>query len=257
MKPLSEREKVVRDAAERLCEMSNDHDWESLRRYVHALCYEPDSIIITWPLRAPGPWIDSRNLLKAAIINGCTDIIKNLFNCPNFLTVFGTTHRPLAVELWEISIELIASFGRTDMLEMVLKERQFSRRVMRGFALGPAIRSGHLEMARLLCEPLWGPIDFILSTKCIYGNLTNGMLHSTSSDVSSQLFVLLRSCATAQYPVDVEEPGRTKLLLEVASNALQRVDVATWLLDNDASAEYGNADGGATPEARAFVLDSS
>jgi hypothetical protein len=168
MKPLSEREKVVRDAAERLCEISNDHDWESLRRYVHALCYEPDSIIITWPLRAPGPWIDSRNLLKAAIINGCTDIVKNLFNCPNFLTVFGTTHRPLAVGL----------------LEMVLKERQFSRRVMRGFALGPAIRSGHVEMARLLCEPLWGPIDFILSTKCIYGNLTNGMLHSTPSDVS-------------------------------------------------------------------------
>jgi hypothetical protein len=38
-KPLSRREQVVHDAAKGFLEMGNDHNWELLRRYVHALCY--------------------------------------------------------------------------------------------------------------------------------------------------------------------------------------------------------------------------
>jgi hypothetical protein len=38
-KPVSRREQVIHDAAEGLCGVGSDHDWELLRRYVHALCY--------------------------------------------------------------------------------------------------------------------------------------------------------------------------------------------------------------------------
>jgi hypothetical protein len=85
-------------------------------------------------------------------------------------------------------------------------------------------------VVRFLYESRWGPVDFIKSTECVYRNLTNDMLHSPLANCSSQVFVFIRSCATAQYPVDVEEPVCTKLLLEVAYSALQRVNVATLLV---------------------------
>jgi hypothetical protein len=177
-------------------------------------------------------------------MNDCTGVVQSLFDYPISWLFLGKHHNRLAVELWQTPVELIASFGRIDISEMVLKERRFLRRNMRGLALSTAIRSEHLEVVDLICPLRWGLVDFLKSTG-VYENLIMGMLHSQMADFSSQLLALLKSCATARYPVDLEEPSPTKPRVEVGSNALQRVNLGTWLLDNGTSAECGNADIGA------------
>jgi hypothetical protein len=118
------------------------------------------------------------------VINGRTGIVKSPFDYPNVLALFGKHHNRLAVELWQTQIELIASFGEIGILKLVLRERQLSRRNMRGLALSTAIRSGHLEVVELICHLRWGLVDFMENTG-VYENLTMGMLHSSLTDFFS------------------------------------------------------------------------
>lgn len=152
-KPLSDREKSVKETAGRLCKATGAQGQISLRNYVHAMCYQPYRAMQKVPLEPLQPWFESRYLLQAAIINDCTDVVKSLFNSQDFYGVFGRYHTREFTELWSNPVDLVGEFGRVDDLRMLLAHRRLSRRDTRGLVLQPAIRNGQLDLIKCVFDP--------------------------------------------------------------------------------------------------------
>jgi hypothetical protein len=60
-------------------------------------------------------------------------------------------------------------------------------------------------------------------------------LYSSLVDYSAQLFAFLETCATTEYPIERKNPSMDDLHNKVTGRRLERVDLATWLLDHGAT----------------------
>jgi hypothetical protein len=250
-KPLSEREDQVQKAAEHLCRATGDDHQLSLRDYVHTMCYVPWRVLQRAKVEPPQPWDVSRHLLQAAIINGCTEVVNDMLKCADFASVLGCYYTCGSTETWASPLKLVGEFGRLEVLDMHLNNERFSRKFVRRLAFETAIRRGQLDLIKHIFDPKWGPNDlfgriewdsptragnvYLEEARFVRGKLINGTLHSSLADFSAQLFAFFETCATTEYPIGTKKPSMNDLLNKIAGRRPERVDVATWLLDNGAT----------------------
>ncbi|KAH8701201.1 hypothetical protein GQ44DRAFT_553488, partial [Phaeosphaeriaceae sp. PMI808] len=126
---------------------------------------------------------------------------------------------------------------------ILLADKRMSRKVLRKEALGPAIRSGRLDVVQRIFDQCWGPVDFINTEDYMADNIAMGMLHTPLSDFCHQPHAFPESRRTSLYPITLKKMDINDLLDDVSFYSPQRVDVATWLLDHGAMVQEKESPG--------------
>ncbi|KAF2676221.1 ankyrin [Lentithecium fluviatile CBS 122367] len=190
--------------ATRLSEQTGNSGVDSIRESVLALCATRGHLILTNSLFVQCDGDGEKHLLQAAIIR-------------NQAAILAGRSRNL------------------EILKTLLSTRRFRALAeMREEALSGAIAEGHLDTVKFICDPQWGPMNFISSAHCIEEALTSGAVRSNLVDFSQRLFALLKSRNTTQYPIEIEDLDPNQLLNDISINARQRADIVEYLLHHGA-----------------------
>jgi hypothetical protein len=227
--PLPAHMKIIRNTADYLCEQHCDgENPTTIREVVQTLCSQPSGLLKP-PLLHDCKLNESRILLQGAIIIKRPDIVRSVLQSPNTPNSILDNHS--AKDYFNSPLWLAGESGSLELIEILLSTRFRALDEAREHVMKGAIHGGHLEAIRFVLNPRWGPVNFISSSHCIEGPLVSGIIRSPDVDFYAQLYSLLDSCRTTQYPIELEAYSVNHILYDVASWDTQRADVAAHLLD--------------------------
>jgi hypothetical protein len=227
--PLPGYLRIIRNTAEYLCEQQCDSENPTtIREVVHTLCSQPSGFFKLPPLH-DCELNDSRTLLQGAIISKRPDVVRRILQLPN--TQDSILDDRSAKDYFNSPLWLAGESGSLELIEILLSTRFRALEEAREWVMKGAIHGGHLEAIRFILDPRWGPVNFISSAHCIEEPLVSGTIRSPDVDFYAQLYSLLDSRRTMQYPIELEPYNLDEILHEVVGWHTQRADVAAHLLD--------------------------
>lgn len=227
--PLPGHLRIIRNTAEYLCDQQSDgENTTTIREAVHTLCSQTSGLL-TSPLPYDCKLNEPRTLLQGAIITRRPDVVRSILELPN--TPDSILDDRSVKDYFHSPLWLAGESGSLELIEILLSTRFRALDETREHVMKGAIHGGHLEAIRFILDLRWGPVNFISSSHCIEGPLVSGTIRSPDVDFYAQLYSLLYSCRTTQYPIELVPYSVNYILYEVAGWHTQRVDVVEHLLD--------------------------
>jgi hypothetical protein len=136
-----------------LAERVGDSNPKTVRKYVSALCAGGPKMTL-----ACGSEEQAKHLLKAAIINNEAAVVGQILQDPDTPSDILDDAR----DMWLPSLTLAGRSGSVRMLRALLSTRRFRALAeMREDALRGAVHEGRLEVVAFICDPQWGPMNFV------------------------------------------------------------------------------------------------
>jgi hypothetical protein len=164
-----------------LAERVGNSNPNTVRKYVSALCVGGPKMTL-----ACGSEEQAKHLLKAAIINNEAAVVEQI------LQDHGTPSDILddARDMWLPPLTLAGRSGSVRMLRALLSTRRFRALAeMREDALRGALHEGRFEVVAFICDPQWGPMNFVSGQ--IFGRSSASQTISCSAPLDPLLHRLL------------------------------------------------------------------
>ncbi|KAF2003078.1 ankyrin [Amniculicola lignicola CBS 123094] len=227
---------ALKQVAEVLCNETGKHDDpETMREYVFKMCFraaERNELSLSKLMETPfkaNYTMGMRCLLRAAILNQCPEVVEKILQAPE-------TPDDILYDTWDNIMQqrpayIAGESGNLDIIKSVLSSRFWNMQEKREQALMGAIAGGHLDAVAFILKPQWGPLNFISSAGTVEVPLLSGILASPYVDFYTQLYALISSFASGQYPVHLFEPEPDELLDDICGASTQREDIAAYIIE--------------------------
>ena len=148
----------VYDTAVRLAERIGNSSPDTVRGYVRAMCAEPNLMLANFTLYVEDESKIQRNLLRAAIINNQHAIVEQILQNPTT----ASSVLDVVTDIWLPPLQLAGMNGNLDILKTLFATQRFvSMAEMRESAIEGAVSTGQLEVVKFICDPQWGPMNFV------------------------------------------------------------------------------------------------
>jgi hypothetical protein len=148
---------IIHRTTLRLAEQVENSNPNTVRKYVSALCAAPHRILAhgNFSVNTGG---DAKHLLQAAIINNETAVVEQILQEPDTPSNILDDAR----DMWLPPLTLAGRGGNLRMLRALLSTRRFRALAeMREDALMGAVHEGRFEVVAFICDPQWGPMNFV------------------------------------------------------------------------------------------------
>jgi hypothetical protein len=150
---------TVYHTAVRLADRVGKSSADTVREYVWATCAtRPDLILASGTPYVKKDRADEKHLLQAAIINNLPAIVVQILqnsDTPNDILNNST-------DICLPPLHLAGISGNLEILKNLFSSRRFrSVTEMREEAMEGAVAEGQLETVKFICDPQWGPMNFV------------------------------------------------------------------------------------------------